>query len=254
MKGVGGGGSDASPGETVERIVHVMRRLAALSGDLRRELAEPESEWAHETSSYDNHPADNATTVCDREMDVGLVQGLTRHLAEARRALEKWDAHTYGRCDRCGRAISSERLEARPESIWCLRCAEEPPHSTARPPEEDVVQAPDGTLYGRDPVEDTGRDFLAAVMQWGSSDRIDDTPPAVDADDRFVGLADRQNSVEPIERYIDSQGDVLWDAVRRERRERWLSTEGQDDREADTPPVGSPEGTGDDGPPHEGRV
>ncbi len=252
MKGVGGGRSDVPPGETVQRIAHVMHRLAALSRDLRRELAEPESEWAHETSSYDNHPADNATTVFGREMDVGLVQGLDRHLAETRRALEKWDEHTYGRCDQCGRPISSERLEARPESVWCLRCAEEPGNPSARPSEEDVVHAPYGTLYGRDPVEDTGSDFLAAVMQWGSSDSTEDTPPAVDVEETFVGFAEPQNTVEPIERYVDSEGDVLWDALWCERRERGHSTQMQDDPE---PSVASPEETTpDDGPPEEGRV
>ncbi len=233
MKRLGGGRSDASPGETVQRIAHVMHRLAALSADIRRELAEPESDWAHEPSSYDNHPADNATTVFGRELDVGLVQGLSRHLAEAQRALEKWDEHTYGRCDQCGRAIASERLEARPESVWCLRCAEDPPYAAARPPEEDVVSAPYGTVYGRDPVEDTGSDFLAAVMQWGSSDNTEDAPPAVDAEETFVGVADSQNTVEPIERYVDSEGDVLWDAVRRERRERWERGHSRDDEPPD---------------------
>lgn len=244
-----GGQSDASRSETVQRIAHVMHRLAALSGDIRRELAEPESEWTHEASSYDNHPADNATTVFAREMDVGLVHGLDRHLAEARRALEKWDEHTYGRCDHCGRAISSERLEARPESVLCLRCAEQPEHHSARPPEEDVVHAPYGTLYGRDPVEDTGRDFLTAVMQWGSSDSTEDTLPSVDAEEVFAGFGDPQNTVEPVERHAESEGEVLGDAVRRDCRGRGRCPQSQDDLDGDTPDVASREETSRDGRP-----
>ncbi len=244
----GGRQADASRGETVTRIRQVMERLAALSGDIRRELAEPESEWAHEATSYDNHPADNATTVFDREMDVGLVQGLARHLAEARRALEKWEERTYGRCDRCGRAIASERLEARPESVLCLRCADEPVGGASRSPEAEVVPAPYGALYGRNLVEDTGSDFLAAVMQWGSSDSTEDTPPAVDAEEMFVGFAEPQNTVEPIEGYVDGEGEVLWDAWRGDPRERGLSTAMQDDgqgrpAEADLRDDGSGGGT-----------
>ncbi len=117
-----GGEGGASRGETVQRLAGVERRLAALSADIRRELAKPESERAS-AASDDSQPAEGAAAVCGWEMDLALVKGLDRHLAESRRALEKWDARTYGRCDRCGQAIASERLEARPESVLCLRCA-----------------------------------------------------------------------------------------------------------------------------------
>jgi DnaK suppressor protein len=39
------------------------------------------------------------------------------------RALEKLDDGTYGLCDRCGALIPEERLEARPWSVLCVRCA-----------------------------------------------------------------------------------------------------------------------------------
>jgi RNA polymerase-binding transcription factor DksA len=39
------------------------------------------------------------------------------------RALEKLDEGTYGLCDRCGALIPEERLEARPWSVLCVRCA-----------------------------------------------------------------------------------------------------------------------------------
>ncbi len=211
-------------------IVAVVRRLTELSDELRGQLGEAESDWAHEASSYDNHPADNATTVSDRERDVGLVRGLDRHLAEARRALEKWQEHSYGQCDRCGVAISMPRLQARPESIWCLRCAEQgsaETEATARPTEEDRVPVPYGALYSRDPAEEAGSDFLQGVMQWGSSDSTEEGPPAMDAEEMFVGFQEPQNTVQPIERYGDSEGAVLWDAVRNGRRGGlWTRTPG----------------------------
>ena len=39
------------------------------------------------------------------------------------RALAKVEDGTYGLCDRCGALIPEERLEARPWSVLCVRCA-----------------------------------------------------------------------------------------------------------------------------------
>jgi DnaK suppressor protein len=209
------------------RVREVVRRLSALAADVRSDLAVPESQWAHEQSSADNHPADNASDVLHREMDVGLTRGLEHHLAEARRAMEKMEEHTYGRCDRCGRDISAARLEARPESVLCLACADA--EERYRPPEgEAVVPSPSGRTCAEDPVEATGRDFTEAVMRWGSSNSTQDTPPAVDAEEAFVGFDDPEDAVEPIERYVDESGEVLWDVVRAERRIRGQSTQQAD--------------------------
>jgi len=39
-------------------------------------------------------------------------------------ALTRWDAGTYGVCERCGRPIPAARLEARPFAELCVPCAE----------------------------------------------------------------------------------------------------------------------------------
>ena len=39
------------------------------------------------------------------------------------RALAKIEDGTYGLCDLCGALIPEERLEARPWSVLCVRCA-----------------------------------------------------------------------------------------------------------------------------------
>lgn len=39
-------------------------------------------------------------------------------------ALARMDAGTYGTCTVCGEAIPAERLEVRPLSVRCVRCAE----------------------------------------------------------------------------------------------------------------------------------
>jgi RNA polymerase-binding transcription factor DksA len=44
-------------------------------------------------------------------------------LAEARAALDRLDARTFGACERCGHAISQARLNAIPYARFCISCA-----------------------------------------------------------------------------------------------------------------------------------
>jgi len=44
-------------------------------------------------------------------------------LRDVDRALQKLEDGTYGICDRCGRLIPEERLEARPWSVLCVEDA-----------------------------------------------------------------------------------------------------------------------------------
>jgi DnaK suppressor protein len=59
----------------------------------------------------------------DRLNTVGAAQELAAMLADVERALAKLDEGTYGVCDGCGAAIPAARLEARPSSTLCVRCA-----------------------------------------------------------------------------------------------------------------------------------
>jgi DnaK suppressor protein len=56
---------------------------------------------------------------------VAQADALTATLADVERALAKLDEGTYGICDRCGKTISEERLEARPWTALCVACASE---------------------------------------------------------------------------------------------------------------------------------
>jgi len=120
------GGSDVTA--TRQALAAVVDRLTVLRADLAAELAESPADdvWALGSGGHapaDNHPADEATTVFERELDAGLVRGVEAHLAEAHRAMEKLSEGSYGRCDRCGSDIAAGRLRARPESTLCLKCA-----------------------------------------------------------------------------------------------------------------------------------
>ena len=79
-----------------------------------------EDETADE--SYDNHPADVATATYDREMDSTLEDNSEAVLAAIDKALGKIEAGTYGICERCGKQIDPERLEALPYAELCIEC------------------------------------------------------------------------------------------------------------------------------------
>lgn len=88
----------------------------------RADAEECLSEQAGETSHYSDHPADSATVTFQREMDQALIRDLNVSLQKVDRALEKLAVGSYGICDRCGKGISPDRLQALPYASLCLTC------------------------------------------------------------------------------------------------------------------------------------
>jgi len=68
----------------------------------------------------DNHLGDTASATVDREIDYGLEEGAEHILAAIDAALERIEAGTYGTCERCGKPIGEERLEAIPYATLCI--------------------------------------------------------------------------------------------------------------------------------------
>jgi len=56
------------------------------------------------------------------EKRLALEKGLRDALGEIERALQKYEAGTYGLCDFCGQPIEQARLEALPQANLCLSC------------------------------------------------------------------------------------------------------------------------------------
>ena len=61
----------------------------------------------------------------EREKNLALVQTLENKLQSIERALRAVGLGVYGICERCGKQISPERLEARPDATMCLSCQRE---------------------------------------------------------------------------------------------------------------------------------
>jgi RNA polymerase-binding protein DksA len=68
----------------------------------------------------DNHLADTATTMYDRELDEGLEEGAQQTLAEIDAALQRIEDGRYGICENCGKQIDPERLAAIPWTRLCI--------------------------------------------------------------------------------------------------------------------------------------
>jgi DnaK suppressor protein len=73
-----------------------------------------------EETPFDNHLADSATATVDREIDYSLGESEERILGAIDAALERIDGGSYGLCERCGRAIEPERLDAIPYATLCI--------------------------------------------------------------------------------------------------------------------------------------
>lgn len=53
-----------------------------------------------------------------------LRRQMAAELASVQRALGRIDAGTYGLCPRCEEELSEARLEAKPDALLCVRCAD----------------------------------------------------------------------------------------------------------------------------------
>ena len=70
----------------------------------------------------DQHLADHARDMLDREVDESLDENAEVIVHEIDAALERIDAGTYGTCTRCGKPIPEERLAAVPYAVLCVTC------------------------------------------------------------------------------------------------------------------------------------
>lgn len=160
---------------------HFQRLLSKIKRDLRRNIdrfndEEKKSikETTGELSSYDNHPADQATNTYEREKDVALKYGADEMLEMVDNALEKLNRGKFGDCERCGNEIGRERLESVPYTPFCRSCAEREEQfidEGDRPYNEGVTDPPfqDSFTIGSDNVVYDGEDTWEDVSRYGTS-------------------------------------------------------------------------------------
>jgi len=102
-----------------ERLEAERSRAAAALDNLRSENAGSMDDEVDE-SRLGNHMGETASVTIDREIDYSLEESEERVLAAIDAALGRIDAGTYGRCERCGKEIEADRLDAIPWATLCI--------------------------------------------------------------------------------------------------------------------------------------
>jgi len=100
-------------------------RLEEERASLRSQLEEHGADPDHPVSmglQVDGGFADSAHATAERAGLLSLVEGLRQSLAEVDAALGRIRSGTYGACERCGRDIGEDRLEAIPSARFDIDC------------------------------------------------------------------------------------------------------------------------------------
>ena len=74
------------------------------------------------SAAGDQHLADHASDMFDREVDESLEVNAEQIVHDIDAALARIDDGTYGVCARCGQPIPEERLDAVPYATLCVEC------------------------------------------------------------------------------------------------------------------------------------
>ena len=101
-----------------EERQRILDRVADLTGDYDEIVAA--AAWSN---ADDEHDPEGSTIAFERSQVGALVRQAREHLAEVDAATQRLAEGGYGRCERCGRPIAPDRLEARPVARTCIECA-----------------------------------------------------------------------------------------------------------------------------------
>ena len=100
-----------------ELLLEEQRRVSSALEYLHEENSGSMDEEIPETGM-----ADTATVTVDRELDYSLEENSSHVLREIEAALGRIDAGTFGVCERCGKPIGEDRLDAMPYATKCIEC------------------------------------------------------------------------------------------------------------------------------------
>ena len=95
------------------RLAQLAQRLEKVERNRRRQTNPLEPDWAEHAATRQNDD------VLDR-----LEADGHQEVIALRNALRRLDAGTYGVCTTCGESIAAARLEAMPQAMQCIDCAE----------------------------------------------------------------------------------------------------------------------------------
>ncbi|MFC4321674.1 TraR/DksA C4-type zinc finger protein [Litchfieldia salsa] len=160
-----------------------------------------------ELSSYDNHPGDEGTELYEREKDIALNEHVEKELKDINYALEAIDSGTYGVCEKCGKEIPVDRLDAIPTTTYCKEHSPTQIVSHNRPIEEGVLMTPFGKFeFDGEPDEVEAydaEDSWQDVARYGTSETPADLTDSVDSyNETYIESDDQVGYVEEYENFI----------------------------------------------------
>lgn len=193
------------------------------------------SQSSGELSQYDNHPADSATALYEREKDFALRKQIEEELQDVNLALEKIQKGTYGICEVTGQPIPIERLRAIPTARTIVEATPSVVYDY-RPVEEDVLgdlereyyTGSDETEYNEQNAYDLAASFNESSMTYEGSSLMDNM--------------DGVGYVTPIEAFVSTgihgyEGDERVKFERNIQYDQWMNQENlnEDDRDLEDP-------------------
>ncbi|MGM9944500.1 MAG: TraR/DksA C4-type zinc finger protein [Lysinibacillus sp.] len=176
-----------------------------------------------ELSTIDNHPADLATELYEREKDIAIKAHEDDALEKVDAALEAIENGSYGVCAECGVDIPFERLEAIPYTLFCIDHTDAKFVPTDRPVEEQVIlPAVDNSFAGRDDKDDIHdyEDTFQIVAQYGTSETPSDFEGDFDDYDELYDDPEEIGMDEEVEFMPVSEIDQLSGQISREEIEQ----------------------------------
>jgi YteA family regulatory protein len=164
-------------------------------------------EWPDELSTYDNHPADLGTETFEMGKDLALNENAEANLREVSEALVRINTDDYGICVTCRQPIPFERLQAIPETLFCVVHTPEQEISERRPIEEEILTPPFGRTSLDGDSENTqfdGEDAWQIVESWGNSDSpaMSEHREVHSYDDLYIEADENEGYVEDFESFI----------------------------------------------------
>ncbi|MEA4827153.1 MAG: TraR/DksA C4-type zinc finger protein [Clostridium sp.] len=181
-----------------QRVENLIQQIKEFEG------IESGNELSSELSLYDNHPADTAQQIFDKEKGAALQKNEIEILNSIDDSLKDIDNGTYGKCRACGKEINREMIEFIPYTQYCIDCKNEqvksmPGDWNNDPPEEDIIEKPFG--YGNndftDAVEFDAEDSYQSVDRFNTMENIYDYGD--DYEDDNIGI------VEEVEKISNAQ-------------------------------------------------
>jgi DnaK suppressor protein len=103
----------------------LLENLRALLEDERDQLRHQLDELGFGSSAldFDENFADSGQVAAEQGENRVLAHQIQETLTRVERALAKFDAGSFGRCESCGNEIPEARLEAMPAAQHCIDCA-----------------------------------------------------------------------------------------------------------------------------------